>query len=75
MTSDTETTFEEQIGRLEEIVRTLDEGDLPLEQSLKLFEEGVVLARRCSARLTEAQGKLESLIAGQNGAIKVEEIP
>ena len=46
-------TFEEQLTRLEEIVKLLDEGDLPLEKSLKLFEEGVSLARKCSVNLTD----------------------
>lgn len=66
-------TFEQQIERLEEIVCALDNGDLPLEESLKLFEEGVSLTRKCSALLTEAQGKLEILTSAQGGTLKTEE--
>lgn len=66
-------TFEQQIERLEEIVCALDNGDLPLEESLKLFEEGVSLTRKCSALLTEAQGKLEILTSSQGGVLKTEE--
>ena len=66
-------TFEQQIERLEEIVCALDNGDLPLEESLKLFEEGVSLTRKCSALLTEAQGKLEILTSTQGGVLKIEE--
>ncbi|MHB1458350.1 MAG: exodeoxyribonuclease VII small subunit [Armatimonadota bacterium] len=65
-------TFEQQIERLEEIVCALDNSDLPLEDSLKLFEEGVSLTRKCSALLTEAQGKLEILTSAQGGALKTE---
>lgn len=66
-------TFEKQIERLEEIVCALDNGDLPLEESLKLFEEGISLSRKCSSLLTEAQGKLEILTSVQGGALKTEE--
>src|SRR2546422_6093740 len=47
--------FEEALERLEAIVKSLEEGDLPLEDSLRLFEEGVSLTRLCAAKLEEAQ--------------------
>lgn len=67
-------TFEQAIARLEEIVELLDAGDLPLNDSLKLFEEGVGLARECTKQLTEAQGKLESLVKKQDGTACAEEL-
>jgi exodeoxyribonuclease VII small subunit len=59
--------FESALGRLEEIVRTLEEGDLPLETSLRLFEEGVGLTRQCATRLEEAQRRIEVLGRGSDG--------
>lgn len=58
-------TFEDSLGRLEEIVGALERGDLPLAEALRLFEEGVVLARAAQAQLDEAEGKIEVLL--QNG--------
>jgi exodeoxyribonuclease VII small subunit len=60
--------FETALGRLEEIVRTLEEGDLPLETSLRLYEEGVALMRQCAGRLEEAQRRIEVLGRGGDGA-------
>ena len=55
-------TFEESIKRLGEIVQTLERGDLPLEESLRLFEEGVRLSRLSQDRLDTAQRKVEQLL-------------
>jgi exodeoxyribonuclease VII small subunit len=63
-------TFEEAMERLEEVVRTLEAGELPLEQALALYEEGVRLTRLCSAKLDEARGRLE-VLAREGGALKV----
>lgn len=62
-----EQPFEKQLARLEEIVRSLEQGDISLEKSLSLFEEGVQLARRCSKRLDHVEGKLEQLLEVKNG--------
>ncbi|NTW58609.1 MAG: exodeoxyribonuclease VII small subunit [Nitrospirae bacterium] len=62
-----EKKFEAALARLEEIVRSLESGELGLEQSLKLFEEGVKLARVCNARLEEAERKVEVLLKDKNG--------
>jgi exodeoxyribonuclease VII small subunit len=62
-----ETRFEDALDRLEEIVKSLEEGDLPLEDSLKLFEEGVGLTRLCSSRLDEAQRRIDVLTRGEGG--------
>jgi exodeoxyribonuclease VII small subunit len=53
--------FEAAIGELEGIVKKLEEGDLPLEQSLQLYERGVQLSRFCHARLEEAEHRIEIL--------------
>ncbi len=54
--------FEESLNSLEEIVRQLESGDLPLEKALELFEEGVTLARRCQTHLEEAERRVELLL-------------
>jgi exodeoxyribonuclease VII small subunit len=53
--------FEAAIGELEAIVKKLEEGDLPLETSLQLYERGVQLSRFCHARLEEAEHRIEIL--------------
>ena len=60
-------TFEAQLGSLERIVRELERGDLPLEQSLDLFEQGVRLSRECQERLNEAERRIEVLLADGEG--------
>jgi exodeoxyribonuclease VII small subunit len=62
-----EKKFEASLARLEEIVRSLEGGELPLEQSLKLFEEGIKLARICNVRLEEAERKVEVLLKDKAG--------
>jgi exodeoxyribonuclease VII small subunit len=54
--------FEESLQRLEVIVKEMERGDLPLEQSLKLFEEGIALSGSCRKELEEAEGKIEILL-------------
>jgi len=56
-------TFEAAIKRLTEIVQTLERGDLPLEESLRLFEEGVSLSRASQQRLDAAEKRVEQLLA------------
>jgi exodeoxyribonuclease VII small subunit len=64
--SDQEASFEEAIGRLGHIVEQLERGDLPLESSLSLFEEGIRLARASQKRLDVAEKRIEELL-GVNG--------
>ncbi len=64
-------SFESSLQKLEEIVEQLEEPDLTLDKSLKLFEEGIKQARFCETRLTEAEGKVEKLIQ-ENEAFKKE---
>ena len=61
-------TFEQNMARLEQIVRTLERGDAPLEESLKLFEEGTVLVRACGALLDQAELQVKKVMVGQDGA-------
>jgi exodeoxyribonuclease VII small subunit len=55
--------FEKKLSRLEEIVQKMEKGDLALEESLKIFEEGVKLSRECHSRLNEAEEKVKKLVA------------
>ena len=64
----TPANFETQLASLERIVRELERGDLPLEQSLDLFEQGVRLSRECQERLNEAERRIEVLLRGGDGA-------
>ena len=59
-----EFSFEQSLSRLDEIVRHLEKGDLPLNESLILFEEGTSLIRRCGAMLDEAEQKVVKLKKG-----------
>lgn len=61
-------SFENQLASLEKIVRELERGDLPLEQSLELFEQGVRLSRACQERLNEAERRIEVLLRSGEGA-------
>ena len=65
-------TFEEALQRLEQIVDTLEGGNLPLEESLKAFEEGVGLARRCARYLEDAEKRIELLTRDESGLLKTE---
>ena len=56
-----EGTFEEALQRLEAIVQRLEQGDVPLEQAMQLYEEGVALSRTCAARLKAAELTLRKL--------------
>jgi exodeoxyribonuclease VII small subunit len=60
-------TFEASLSNLEKIVRRLEEGDLPLEESLKLFEDGVRLSRECQERLNQAERRIEVLLKDADG--------
>lgn len=62
--------FEEALQKLEAIVTKMEEGDLPLEEALKAFEEGVRLAKFCTSKLDEAERKVEKLIRDQSGKVQ-----
>ena len=61
-------SFEESLTRLEEIVRHLENGDLPLDESIRLFEEGTGLVSDCTEMLDEAEQKVAKLVKGPDGA-------
>ena len=64
-----ELKFEECLARLEQIVGALESGNLPLEESLKVFEEGVALARHCGRYLEDAERRIEMLAKDEGGAL------
>jgi exodeoxyribonuclease VII small subunit len=68
-------SFEESLKKLESIVEQLEKGDLALEDSLKLFEEGVGLSAACKKELDEAEGKVQMLIKQRDGSVKAEAFP
>lgn len=63
--------FEECLERLEKIVRELEKGEVPLEKSLALFEEGMQLSSTCRKELEQAEGKVEILLK-KNGKLQAE---
>ena len=67
MTSDTPKSFESSLEQLELIVRELEQGELPLERSLELFEQGVKLSRECQERLSQAERRIEILMRDNQG--------
>ena len=69
-----EKTFEASLSQLETIVKKLESGDLPLEESLKLFEKGVALSRECRERLNEAERRIEILMKDSEGKPAVSEL-
>lgn len=68
-------SFEESLKRLEIIVDQLEKGDRSLEDSLKLFEEGVGLSSACKKELDEAEGKVQMLIKQRDGSFTTEPFP
>ena len=65
-------SFEQSLKKLETIVEKLEKGDLALEESLKLFEEGIGLSSTCKKELDAAEGKVEMLVNQRDGSLKTE---
>lgn len=63
-----EPSFEDALARLEQIVRSLESGSAPLDESLSLFEEGVGLVRLCNSKLADAEQKIKILVTTDQGA-------
>lgn len=68
-------TFEENMLRLEQIVRAMERGDVALEESLKLFQEGTELVRACGKLLDEAELQVKKVMAGADGRPTEEDFP
>jgi exodeoxyribonuclease VII small subunit len=68
-------TFEESLKQLEKIVDQLERGDLPLEESIRLFEEGVRLSTSCKQELDAAEGKVQILMKERDGSMRAEPFP
>ncbi len=64
-------TFEESLRRLEEIVEKLEQGNVPLEESIKLYEEGLALSKSCARRLTQAELTIKRLEKDTAGNFKL----
>jgi exodeoxyribonuclease VII small subunit len=63
--------FEKAMERLEEIIADLESGNLGLDESIKVFEEGVELSKKCHKKLTEAETKVKQLIKNENGEFEL----
>ncbi|MZG31138.1 MAG: exodeoxyribonuclease VII small subunit [Nitrospinae bacterium] len=70
-----EIKFEKAIQRLEKIVVDLETGELDIDKSLEIFEEGIKMSRLCSKKLTEAEAKIEKLTRDQKGELVSELFP
>ena len=66
-----ERTFEDALHRLEEIVAKLESGEVPLEESMRLYEEGINLAKSCAEKLTQAELTLKRLGKDMQGTFKL----
>lgn len=65
-----EPKFEKDLEKLESLVEALEEGGLPLEDSLKKFEEGIILSKRCEKTLSTAEKRIEMLTKDAEGKVK-----
>ncbi len=70
-----EVKFEKAIQRLEKIVDDLEKGELDIDKSLEIFEEGIKMSRICSKKLNEAEAKIEKLTRDQKGELVSELFP
>jgi len=61
--------FEDALGELETIVRSLETGQAPLEQSIELYERGIALKKHCETLLREAQAKIEKITVDKDGTL------
>lgn len=67
--------FETNMQRLEQIVRALERGDVPLDESLRLFQEGTSLVRDCGKLLDDAQLQVQKVLTAADGSPVLEELP
>jgi exodeoxyribonuclease VII small subunit len=68
-TSASALTFEGALSGLEAVIEELEQDNLPLDRALEIFEQGIMLMRKCDTHLKSAQGKIKELLNGENGEI------
>ena len=73
--SDKENTFEENLAKLEELVKRLEAGNLDLDESLKIYEDAIVLRERCRKFLEESERKVQKLMETAQGITRGEFLP
>jgi exodeoxyribonuclease VII small subunit len=66
--------FEEHLTKLETVVERLERGDLTLDESVRLFEEGMKLSQACKTELEQAEGRIQVLVEGKGGKMQVAEM-
>jgi exodeoxyribonuclease VII small subunit len=66
--------FEEQLTQLETVVERLERGDLTLDESVRLFEEGMKLSHACKEQLEQAEGRIQVLVETKGGKMQVAEL-
>jgi exodeoxyribonuclease VII small subunit len=66
--------FEDDLKKLETVVEQLERGDLTLDDSVKLFEQGMKLSNACKAELDKAEGRIQVLVHGKKGSMQVAEM-
>jgi exodeoxyribonuclease VII small subunit len=66
--------FEKHLAQLESVVERLERGDLTLDESVRMFEEGMKLSQACKAELEQAEGRIQVLVAGKGGKMQVAEL-
>ncbi len=69
-----QSNFDQSIKKLEEIIEKMENGELPLEQSIKLFEEGIELSKKCQIALKAAEGKIEKLMKESNSLVEFKDV-
>ena len=67
-------SFEEQLAALETVVERLERGELTLDESVRLFEDGVRLSNACKKQLEDAEGRIQVLVEDASGAVKVADL-
>ncbi len=67
-------SFEEQLAALEKVVERLERGELPLDESVRLFEEGMRLSESCKEQLESAEGKIQVLVDRGKGGMKAQDL-
>jgi len=66
--------LDEDIKKLDELAKKMEQGDLPLEKSLEIFQEGVGLIKKCTKTLEEAELKVKEILETQNGAFQEKDL-